>query len=225
MLFLKKSHSRLHWILYMCLGFCLVVTSGCFMLPPLTADRPMGVASDSGGVGEAPVQMGDKQAGKQEQGDQRNVTRAQIQTTLMDFADRFASSVATYASDFENELTSPKARLTASRLRFYPLASAFQIAPGPDPGVALLDMVVLVTLSRIIWEEHWRPQVFGDPAEVMVKGFQKLEANIWSIAERVLTQEEEKELRALILEWRRSNPEERGVTFVRFDDFGKLRPD
>lgn len=225
MLFLKKSHSRLHWIFHMCVGFFLVATSGCFMLPPLTVDRPMGVASDRGGVGEAPVQMGEKQAGKQEQGVQRSVTREQLQATLMDFADRFASSLTTYASDFENELTSPKARLTASRLRFYPLASAFQIASGPDPGVALLDMVVLVTLSRIVWEEHWMPKVFGDTAEVMAKGFQKLEADIWSIAERVLTQEEEEELRALILEWRRTNPEETGVTFVRFDDFGKLRPD
>ena len=225
MLFLKKSHSRLHWIFHVCVGFFLVVTSGCFMLPPLTADLPMGVASDRGGVGEAPVHMGEKQAGEQKQGDQRSVTRGQLQATLMDFADRFASSVATYASDFENELTSPKARLTASRLKFYPLASAFQIASGPDPGVALLDMVVFVTLSRIIWEEHWRPQVFGDPAKVMVKGLQKLEADIWSIAERVLTHEEQEELRALILEWRRSNPEETGVTFVRFDDFGKLRPD
>ena len=225
MLFLKKTHNRLHWIFYMCLGFFLVVTSGCFMLPPLTGDRPVGVASDRGGVGEAPVQMGEKQAGKQEQGDQRSVTRAQLQATLMDFADRFASIVVTYASDFENELTSPKARLTASRLSFYPLASAFQIASGPDPGVALLDMVVLVTLSRIIWEEHWRPQVFGDAAKVMVKGFQKLEADIWSIAERVLTQEEEEELRALILEWRQKNPEEIGVSFIRFNDFGKLQPD
>ena len=225
MLFLKKTHNRLHWILYMCLGFFLAVTSGCFMLPPLTVDRPVGVASDRGGVGAAPVQMGEKQAGKQEQGDQRSVTRAQLQATLMDFADRFASIVAKYASDFENEITSPQARLTASRLRFYPLASAFEIASGPDPGVALLDMVVLVTLGRIVWEEHWRPLVFGDPAEVMVKDFQKLEADIWSIAERVLTQEEEEELRALILEWRQKNPEEIGVSFIRFNDFGKLQPD
>ncbi|RLC31450.1 MAG: hypothetical protein DRH37_03035 [Deltaproteobacteria bacterium] len=225
MLFLKKSHSRLHWILYMCLGFFLVVTSGCFMLPPLTADRPMGVASDRGGVGAAPVQMGEKQEGKQKQGDQRSVTRAQLQNALMAFADRFASIVSTSSFKFEDELTSPLARLTAARLRFYPLASAFEIAAGPDPGVALLDMVVLVTLSRIIWEEHWMPQVFGDPAEIMVKVFQKLEADIWSIAERVLTQEEEEELRALIMEWRHTNPEETGVTFVRFDDFGMLQPD
>ncbi|MBW1787984.1 MAG: hypothetical protein JRK53_15385, partial [Deltaproteobacteria bacterium] len=210
MLFLKKSHSRLIWIFHMCLGFFLVVTSGCFMLPPLTADRSMGVLSDHGGIGEAPVQMGEKQAGKKAQGDRRSVTRAQLQATLMDFADRFASSVATYASDFENELASPQARLTAARLRFYPLASAFEIAAGPDPGVALLDMVVLVTLGRIVWEEHWRPQVFGDPAEIMVKDLQKLEADIWSIAERVLTQEEQEELRALILEWRQKNPEEIG---------------
>lgn len=100
MLFLKKSHSRIHWIFHMCLGFFLVVTSGCFMLPPLTVDRPVGVASDRGGVGEAPVQMGEKQAGKQEQGDQRSVTRAHLHAELMDFADRFASSVATYASEF-----------------------------------------------------------------------------------------------------------------------------
>jgi cell division septation protein DedD len=169
--------------------------------------------------------MGEKQAGKQEQGDQRSVTRAQLHAELMDFADRFASSVATYASEFENQLPSPQARLAASRLRFYPLASAFEIASGPDPGVALLDMVVLVTLGRIVWEEHWRPQVFGDPAEIMVKDLQKLEADIWSIAKRVLTQEEEEELRALILEWRQKNPEEISTSFVRFNDFGKLQPD
>ena len=114
MLFLKKSHSRIHWIFHMCVGFFLIATSGCFMVPPLTVDRPMGVASVRGGVGEAPVQMGEKQAGKQEQGDQRSVTRAQLHAELMDFADRFASSVATYASEFENQLPSPKGAIQKS---------------------------------------------------------------------------------------------------------------
>ena len=63
MLFLKRSHSRIPWIFHMCVGFLLVVISGCFMLPPLTADRPMGVAPDRGGVGEAPVQMGETSHG------------------------------------------------------------------------------------------------------------------------------------------------------------------
>jgi len=73
------------------------------MLPPVPPDLPTGVATDRGGVGAAPVQMGEKQAGKQEQGGQRNVTRAQLHAELMDFADRFSSSVWTYASEFEKK--------------------------------------------------------------------------------------------------------------------------
>ena len=69
--------------------------------------------------------MGEKQAGKQGQGDQRSITRGQLQVTLMDFADRFTSSVATYAFDFENGKT--KATLWGRKYDISCLLKVFSI--------------------------------------------------------------------------------------------------
>ena len=131
----------------------------------------------------------------------------------MDFADRFAATVATATQKFEGGQASQQVRLTSARLRFYPLASVFQVAAGQDPGIALLDMVVQVTLSRIVWEEYWQLQVYGERAEVLTVVFRKLEADIWSIAARVLTKGQVEELRDVILEWRQKHPGEIAVSF------------
>jgi hypothetical protein len=176
------------------------------MFPLMPSDTSKGDISNLGETAKTPVQMRESQPEKEKQGDPQPITRGELHAALMDFADRFANTVNESAIRFESDLPSRGARLEATRLRFYPLASAFQIAAGPNPGIALLDMVVLVTLNRIVWEEHWRAQIFGAPAEVMVAGFGKLEADIWSIAKKVLTQTQQEELRAVILEWRRKNP-------------------
>jgi len=115
-----------------------------------------------------------------------------------------------------------EARLEASRLKFYTFSSAIDIASGPSSGVALLDMVVIVTLNRMIWEEHWQSKVFGEPAIVVVKAFRKMEEDIWSIAAKVLTSEQQKELKDLILEWRKHNPDQTSANYIRFSDFGTL---
>ena len=178
------------------------MTSGCGMFPWMTVDTSTGDMSDFGETEKKQVQISDSQPEKEEQGDSQPITRAELHVMLMDFADSFGSTVGGSSYKFESDLPSRSARLEASRNRFYPLSSAFQIAAGPNPGIALLDMVVLVTLNRIVWEEHWRSKVFGDPAETMVVGLRKLEADIWSIAKRVLTEAQQEELREVIMEWR-----------------------
>lgn len=59
-------------------------------------------------------------------------------------------------------------------------------------------MMVLVTLTRITWEEYWQPKVYGDSAQMLIKTLRQLEENIWTLAARVLTPEQSKQLRALI---------------------------
>ena len=44
----------------------------------------------------------------------------------------------------------------------YSAAAAFTIAADPEPQVALLDMVVMTTLGRMVYEDYWRPR-FGAP--------------------------------------------------------------
>jgi hypothetical protein len=218
MALINKFRRRLHWVFLVGGMYSLVITAGCGVLPLLPTDS--GVAPDLEGIGETPVQISEGWPGEK-----GPITRAQLQAALMDFADRFAATMALASEKFEGGQASPEVRLGAARLRFYPLASVFQVAAGQDPGIALLDMVVQVTLSRIVWEEYWQPQVYGERAEVLTIAFRRLETDIWSIAARVLTKGQLEELRDVILDWRREHPGEMAVSFFRFSDFGELRPD
>jgi hypothetical protein len=57
----------------------------------------------------------------------------------------------------------------------------------------------------------------------MVKGFRKLEADIWQILARLFSAEQQEELRNLIRAWRKNHPELLTFSFQRFGDFAAER--
>jgi hypothetical protein len=85
-----------------------------------------------------------------------------------------------------------------------------------------LDMVALTTLGRIIYEENIRT-MYGTSTEVLGAGFRQLEKDIWQIAAKVLTKEQQVELRQLILIWRKNNPDKVVYNYLRFSDFAGQR--
>lgn len=163
-----------------------------------------------------------KSAGNSKNEIPRGMNQGELHNAVMSFADNFITIVYKATLILENELPSSEARLEASRIKVYTFSSAIDIASGPSPGSALLDMVVMVTLNRMVWEEYWQPKVFGIPADVVVKAFQKAEEKIWSIAAKILTSDQQKELKDLIVEWRHNNLDQIGVNYIRFSDFGNL---
>ena len=150
------------------------------------------------------------------------INQEELHNAVMSFADRFMTTIGGSVTALETKLPSPGARLAAAQTKVYTFSSAVDIASSPSPGAALLDMIVMVTLNRILWEEYWQPKVFGKPADGVVKAFKNNEKDIWSIAAKVLTSHQQKELRDLIMEWRRNNPDQIGVNYIRFSDFGNL---
>ena len=148
--------------------------------------------------------------------------RIQLQASLMTFADRFASQVAENTMVLERRVTSPELRLKLARDRLYYLASLYDIVSGPYVGVALFDAVVLVSLTRMVWEEYWAQQIFGAQAEPISTMYRSLEEEIWSIAERYLTPDQAQALHEVIVAWRKDNPDKISVSHIRFDDFGAL---
>ena len=152
----------------------------------------------------------------------RPLKQEELQAAVMAFADSFSTKIVNAARVLENIAPSPRDRLNATRMKVYATASAIEIASGPHPGVALLDLLVLTTLNRMVWENYWRPEVYGEAADTMVEVLHKLEENIWSITAKVLTEAQQRELRDLIQEWHERNPETKMVNFIRFGDFGKL---
>jgi hypothetical protein len=149
-------------------------------------------------------------------------TSEELQAAIRSFADSWSSQIAEATSRLARQMATPQARNQANSLGYYAIAAAIDIAAGPYPGVALLDMLVLVTLSRMVWEEHWLPQVYGQSAEGMLTTLRKLEEDIWALAARVLTPTQRQELLDVLRAWRTRYPDKNRVGFIRFSDFGEL---
>jgi hypothetical protein len=106
--------------------------------------------------------------------------------------------------------------------KYTAMAAVMETAAGPNPGPALLDLVVNATLSRMVWEDYWRPQVFGKPGTIMVEAFKKMEADAWDLAAKVMTLEQCQEFRDLINDWYADHPGQVSVDYITFSDFGDI---
>jgi len=163
--------------------------------------------------------VGTSSSAAEEKEDARGITQEELRHEIMRFAGRSAERVDDAYFKLEEHFKTLKARRAALENSSAYVTSALDIAIGPNPEVNMLDMVVFVTLTRIVVEEYWVPQVFGDEAKILVEVFRSIEAEIWSIAAKVLTQQQQQELRSSIRQWRKRNPDRVFVEATRFGDF------
>jgi archaellum component FlaC len=150
------------------------------------------------------------------------MTQEELQSAVISYANRFIATIGQAAFRFENKVPTKEGRMIASARKVYSLSAVTEIAAGPSPGAALLDLVVVSTLNRLVWEEYWRPQVFGMPAEIMVEAFKTMEDDAWKTAAKVMTGPQMEELRDLIMNWYYDHPGQIAVDYIRFSDFGDL---
>lgn len=145
------------------------------------------------------------------------LTQLQLQSELMSFADRFLAFLGQSVRD-------PKIRTNPLLLadQLLTITSAATIAASPNPEVGLLDMVVLTTLGRMVYEEHYHKQ-YGEVVQPVIKVLRGLEIDIWRVASKVLTPAEQQELHDLIRTWRRIHPTQTGFAYIRFSDFAEER--
>ncbi len=147
----------------------------------------------------------------------------QVQSELMAFADRFFAVTLDAAKTLERALDTPESRYTAAAARLVGLMVTTDIAASPNPGAALLDMTVFMTLKRTVWEEYWMPEVYGDAGLPVLDALRELEADIWEIAADVYTPEQLVELGTLIDDWRTRHPDTVSVDFMRITELGDAR--
>jgi len=150
------------------------------------------------------------------------MTEAELQGHMMTFADRYWSVMNSAGIEYGENQPSPEKSRTIKALLTYSAADAFTIAAGPKPVAAFLDMVVMVTLGRMVFEQHYT-QIHGSEVAPIVDGFQKVEADIWEIASDILTAEQQRKLMTLIQTWRQNNPKNIVFSSVRFSEFEKFR--
>ncbi len=157
---------------------------------------------------------------KKKEGQEKSfvMTEIELQLQLMSFADRFAAILADAVDDFEALAPSLELRYPVLGDAAYAMAAAFTIAAAPDPDLAVLDMTAMVTLGRIIYDEHYRKK-FGKKVEPIFKGYQMAENDIWRIASKVLKPDDQKELRTIIGTFRKKHPDLLSFSHIRFSDF------
>jgi hypothetical protein len=109
-------------------------------------------------------------------------------------------------------------RVLALTIRANSSDSVITIAADPDPQVALLNMVTVLTLHRIMAEERGEA-FFGDLSRDYINATRRMESEVWKLAALGLDPNEMKELRELITQYRKDNPDEVYVWWVRFSEF------
>lgn len=111
-----------------------------------------------------------------------------------------------------------KQRLLALTIRANSSDSVISIAADPDPQVSLLNMVTVLTLHRILAEERGE-EFFDEHSRGYINATRRMENEAWLLAGQVLDADEMKQLRDLIVQYRKDNPEEVYVWWVRFSEF------
>jgi hypothetical protein len=139
---------------------------------------------------------------------------AELQQQLFRFTDQYLAQLLGAVE----QLDAADPRLTremAQRIRVGYAGDVWMAASGPNIYADLLDLVTVIALSRIVIEEHWIPEIFGDSAAPLLKVVSNAERDIWTIAAGVLSAEEQDELRQAIRIWREENPEAVNAMYVR----------
>jgi len=146
---------------------------------------------------------------------------ARLQSEVMREADRYVAFVTQACDDFQAKVGTAEARSMALEWKLSQATAAYVNAAGPNPTLNTVDMVVLATVSRMVVEDHWVGEKFGEAARPLLDVQRRLETNSWGFIEGVLDPGQRQELQSLIQQWRRKNPSQQNVAAARLGELVK----
>lgn len=146
------------------------------------------------------------------------MTQAELQQDVQRFTSDLMFGVAEAVAPIEAH-PDPEVRRTGLRRVLVYHSTALDIATGPFPEINLVDMLVFVSLSRRVLEQHWVPEVFGQYGKPLAETFAKLERELWTLTNKILTGDQQEQLRDLIVAWEHGHPDQVLVEGVRFQEF------
>ncbi len=88
--------------------------------------------------------------------DGATTTEAELQSQVMAFADRYVAIINAGVNAYLAQAPPPENYRSVFNVAVYSMSSAFTIAAESNPAGSLLDMIAMVTLGRIIFEENWK---------------------------------------------------------------------
>jgi hypothetical protein len=154
-------------------------------------------------------------------GGTRVVTQAELEADVQRFASQFMESMAEGAEPLLSKEDPEKRQLVLRQVLVYE-TSTLEIATGPTPEINLLDMIVFVSLSRAVLERYWVPEVWGEKGQRLLSSFATAEDDLTRVSLKVLSESQNQEVKELVQQWLRENPDRVRVESVRFLDFSVI---
>jgi hypothetical protein len=134
------------------------------------------------------------------------------------FADEYVGSIIQPIRQFQVSTDNAVDRLDAQNWMLSQATAAYTIASGPSPVVNVVDMVVLATLSRMVIDDVWSGERFGDRAAALRDAYRRLEPVALELAKGALPPDQIAALQQVIIEWRAQNPHVTAISYVHFRD-------
>jgi hypothetical protein len=151
--------------------------------------------------------------------DKSNEAAEQLQVQqqrVMRFADEYVGRIAVPIRALQQSTDNAEDRLAAQNWLLSQATAAYIIASGPSPVVNTVDMIVLATLSRLVVDESWVKERFGERAVPVRDEYGRLEPYALTLAQGVLTPAQLAELQKVVMDWREQNPHVTSIAYMRF---------
>jgi hypothetical protein len=120
-----------------------------------------------------------------------------VQEQLLRSADIFLAGVAA-ATEKARRDGAPISQVELQTLKISYTTTILALATGPNAMTNLLDMIVLITRSRLMAEAYWLPEVYGEAARPFLDVYRETETQLWQLAAPLLTAAQQEELRQTI---------------------------
>jgi hypothetical protein len=151
-------------------------------------------------------------------------SRQQLDDQVRRFADRYHARMSIAVDRMRKHPLEPDQFQSAAYWRMMSRVSSIDVAIGPNAVTNLLDMMVLATLGRMVLEQYWVPERFGEEfGRPLSEAARAMEKDIWDIADAVLTPELQAEMRIMITNYYDQNPDQIHPWWIRIDRFSGQR--
>ncbi|MGP1346823.1 MAG: hypothetical protein ACTS3F_09195 [Phycisphaerales bacterium] len=152
------------------------------------------------------------------------VTPIELQARNRAIADTFATKAGETWDRVISDASDRRIATIAAHEKVSTVSAAWAIAGGRCDPSAVVEMVVLFSLLRHVYERPWVVELLGaEQAAALVAQQRGFERRAWETAELALTPVQRAELAALIEEWVAAHPDQTSVALVRFGDLTGVR--
>lgn len=136
---------------------------------------------------------------------QQRADPVEVQSKVIRFSDQYLEAVTRNMRALQRD-GKPIGQRELTRRRIQYTNEVLAIATGSNAYANLLDMVVLVTLTRMRVDNYWRLQAGRADFGPIRKIFTESEAEIWRLSATVLAPLQQAELRVALTDWLNRNP-------------------